>query len=237
MFAERNFKLWQPMGVFFYKLRSMTRHQESLLNVKNIFTNQLHALKRGAYIEKSVISQIKKQVTFIDKQIAEIERKIILHIKSDAEIEKKANNIAAIKGVGIQTIAVIIAETNGFILFENSSQLVSYAGYDVVENQSGKHRGKTKISKKGNGHIRRILHLSAFTVVRCKVALFENLYKRTFETHKVKMKSYVAVQKKLLLIMYALWKNETEFDSNYLKKNTTEEELESSSLVNLPKAS
>jgi transposase len=51
----------------------------------------------------------------------------------------------------------VIAETNGFTLFENSKQLVSYAGYDVVENQSGKRVGKTSISKKGNYRIRRII--------------------------------------------------------------------------------
>ena len=51
--------------------------------------------------------------------------------------------------------------------FANQRQLVSYAagppgGYDVVENQSGNRSGKTRISKKGNSRIRRILHLPAF---------------------------------------------------------------------------
>jgi transposase len=233
MFSERQFNLWQPMGKFFYKLRSMTRHQEALHSIKNVFSNQLHALKRGVYQEKTIVKQVQKQIDLTDKQITEIEAKIILHIKSDPEIEKKVNHIVAIKGVGILTAAVVIAEMNGFILFESASQLVSYVGYDVVENQSGKHRRKTRISKKGNSHIRRILHLPAFCVVRNKVAPFENLYKRTFENHKVKMKNYVAVQKKLLVIIYALWKNEMEFDEEFLKINTREVEQESPSLVSL----
>lgn len=166
-----------------------------------------------------------------DKQIIVIEAKLSLRIKSDPEVEKKVTNIALIKGVGILTIAVFIVETNGFILFENASQLVSYAGYDVVENQSSKHSGKTRISKKGNSHIRRILHLPAFCGARNKVAPFENLYKRTFENHKVKMKSYVAVQKKLLVIIYAPWKNEVEFEKDFLKTNTREVKQESPSLV------
>jgi transposase len=234
MFAERQFNLWQPMGKFFYELRSMTRHQEALQNIKSVFKNQLHALNRG---EKTVVKQIEKQIDLVDKQIAEIEAKITSHIKSDPEIEKKVNNIVIMKGVGMLTVAVLIAETNGFVLFENAGQLVSFAGYDVVENQSGSHKGKTKISKKGNSHIRRILHLPAFNVVRCKVVPFVNLYKRTFENHKVKMKSYVAVQKKLLVIIYALWKNEVEFDKDFLKTNTKEVEQESPSLVSLSKAS
>jgi transposase len=231
MFAERQFDLWQPMGKFFYELRSMTRHQEALQNIKTVFNNQLHALKRGVYVEKTVVKQLQKQIDLANKQIEEIEAKIIAHIKSNPEIERRVNNIVVMKGVGILTVAVLVAETNGFILFENARQLVSFSGYDVIENQSGSHKGKTKISKKGNSHIRRILHLPSFSVVRLEVAPFVNLYKRTFENHKIKMKSYVAVQKKLLVMIYALWKNDVPFDEDYLKTNTREEEQASTSLV------
>lgn len=67
------------------------------------------------------------------------------------------------------SVVTVIAETNGFALIKNQRQLVSYAGYDVVENQSGKRAGKTKISKKGNSHIRRILHMPALNAVRYEV--------------------------------------------------------------------
>ncbi|MBK9457357.1 MAG: transposase [Bacteroidetes bacterium] len=45
-------------------------------------------------------------------------------------------------------VATVVAETNGFILFENYKQVVSYAGYDVVENQSGNHIGKHAYRKR-----------------------------------------------------------------------------------------
>src|SRR5205085_11951660 len=98
---------------------------------------------------------------------------------------------------------------------------ISYAGYDVIENQSGNHIGKTRISKKGNHHIRRILHLPAFNVVRYEVPPFLSLYNRTLERHHTKMKSYVAVQKKLLVIIYGLWKTNGTFNENYHKENIT----------------
>jgi transposase len=46
------------------------------------------------------------------------------------------------------TVVKIIANTRDFYLFQNITQLISYAGLDVVENQSGKHNGKIWISKK-----------------------------------------------------------------------------------------
>jgi transposase len=42
-----------------------------------------------------------------------------------------------LQGVGILTVCVILAETNGFKLFGNVRQLISFCGYDVKENQSG----------------------------------------------------------------------------------------------------
>jgi transposase len=50
--------------------------------------------------------------------------------------------------------------------FTNQRHLVSYAGYDVVENQSGNRSGKTRISKKGNSRLRRFLHMPSFNAVR-----------------------------------------------------------------------
>ena len=122
------------------------------------------------------------------------------------------------------TAATILAETNGFELFDNSKRLVSFAGYDTVENQSGKYTGKTRISKKGNARIRRSLFMPAFNVVRFKQTPFSDLYERTYARHGIKMKSYVAVQKKLLIIIYALWKKNEAFDNKYNTKSNIQEE-------------
>jgi hypothetical protein len=88
-----------------------------------------------------------------------------------------------------------------------------------VENQSGKHVGKTKISKKGNSRIRRILYMPALSAVRWKVKVFADLYERVYQRTGIKMKGYVAVQKKLLTTIYALWKNDSAFDPNYQQRN------------------
>lgn len=115
----------------------------------------------------------------------------------------------------------VVSETNGFTLIENGKQLVSYAGYDVVENQSGKRVGKTSISKKGNYRIRRILHLPSFNVVRFEGGLFKSFFDRLIDNGKKKMQAYVAVQKKLLVLMYTLWKNDTPYQPNYQPKATS----------------
>jgi transposase len=221
MGAEQKLEPWQPMSDFYYQLRSLTRHYESLQDIRINLKNQLHADNAGMYVNKQVSKQLNKLIETVDKQIADIEISIQKHIASDNMVQEKVNAVMKIKGVGLITVATLLAEANGFLLFKNAAQLVSYAGYDVVENQSGNHIGKTRISKKGNCHIRRILHLPAFNVIRYEVSPFLSLYNRTLERHHTKMKSYVAVQKKLLVIVYGLWKTNSAFDANYYKGNIT----------------
>jgi transposase len=60
-----------------------------------------------------------------------------------------------------------LAETNGFELIRNKRQLTSYVGLDVKEKQSGTSvKGKPRISKSGNRHLRKAMHLLGLTAVR-----------------------------------------------------------------------
>ena len=108
-------------------------------------------------------------------------------------------------------IYTIIAETNGFELIKNKAQLVSYAGYDVVENKSGTSLDSpTRISKKGNSFIRRALYWPAITAVQHEPE-FKQLFNSVFEKTRIPMKAYVAVQRKLLVLIYTLFKKDEAF--------------------------
>ncbi|MDO1451515.1 transposase [Rhodocytophaga aerolata] len=215
MGAEQNLPLWQPMSKVFCHLRILTREHESLQQTKNILNNQLHALSHAQFKSKSTQKRLLSMIKLIDKQLESIGQEIHHIVESDAELKRKLQYITQIKGVGMLSAVTIIAETNGFTLFENQKQLISYAGYDVIEKQSGKRIGKTKISKKGNYRIRRILHLPAFNVVRYERGSFKIFFDRLIDKGKKKMQAYVAIQKKLLVVMYTLWKKDTPFNANH----------------------
>jgi hypothetical protein len=160
-------------------------------------------------------------IKLTNSQIESIQTEVAHIVDADPELKRKLEHITQIKGVGLMSAITVIAETNGFTLFENSKQLVSYAGYDVVENQSGKRAGKTSISKKGNYRIRRILHLPSFNVVRYEGGFFKSFFERLLVNGKKKMQAYVAIQKKLLVLMYTLWKKDTPYQPNYEQKATS----------------
>jgi transposase len=215
MGAERKLKVWDPPADFFAELRCITRHHQSLQELKTAQQNILHAHEASSNKAKLVKKQLKQTIKSIDKQLERLKEELSIQVDKNPDIRRKVDQICKIKGIGELTVCVIIAETYGFELFNSAKQLISYSGYDVIENQSGKHVGKTRISKKGNSRIRRALFLPAFNAVSPDQPIFYNLFTRTLDKHKIKMKSYVAVQKKLLTTIYALWKNEEDFIKDY----------------------
>jgi transposase len=226
MICEQSLPEWKPMSKNIYLLRGLTRQIQAITKESCILKSQLHAQKFSMYKNKEVIKCLNQQLKLGEKQKELLESKVIQIIDEDETLKSKCEKICKIKGLGKLSFAVIVAETNAFTFFENIGQVVSYAGYDVVEDQSGKHRGKSKISKQGNGRIRRIMHLPAFNVVRLKQKPFVDLYNRIYERSKVKMKAYTAVQKKLLILVYTLWKRNEAYDPLYGNKSSGEKELE-----------
>jgi transposase len=115
----------------------------------------------------------------------------------------------------VLTAATVLAETNGFELVNNKRQLSSYAGLDVVEKQSGTSvKGKPGISKKGNKHLRKALHLPALSAIR-NDERYKAIFARLVARHGVKMKAVVAVQRRILELMYVLYRTNTPYDKNF----------------------
>jgi transposase len=218
MGCEQKLSLWHKPAEETMQLRDLTRYLEFLNQQMTECRSRLESYEHRGIPTDAVTKYLNTLIKTLKKQIQEVNNQIQQHIKINPELEKQVANITSINGVGVLTAAVIIGEMNEFKLIENQRQLVSFCGYDVVENQSGKRRGKTRISKKGNAHVRRILHMPALNVVRLNVKPFKDLFDRVVQRTGIKMKGYVAVQKKLLTTIYALHKKNETFDPQSTNK-------------------
>lgn len=210
--VERKFKPWQPADPFFKQLRSLTRYHSQIQEQKTALMNMKHAHSKTIGEAKFVLNNINNIINYLEKQLTKCLQQIEELINSKPEIKNRIANICTTKGVRIITASTIVAETLGFHLFNSNKQLVSYAGYDVVEKQSGiSVNGKSHISKKGNKYIRKALYFPAisYTAHNQNAKLF---YERILERRKIKMVGYVAVQRKLLVLIYTLWKKNEPFD-------------------------
>jgi transposase len=224
MGVQQTLEQWKPISKKLYSLRSLTRQIESLQNTKTVVNNQLEAASHSPFADKFVIKSLRSVIEKLDKEILACKKKVESMIVNDEKLNAKYKLYSDLKGFGLMTFAVIVSETGGFELFKSQSQLVCYSGYDIIENQSGSRTGKTKISKKGNTHIRKILHMASLNMVRYEITVFKNLYERVYERTKIKMKGYVAIQRKLLCLIYTIWKRNEAFDLCYQNRKTSLEQ-------------
>lgn len=204
---------WQPPHPLFAALKQLTREKHQLQQELTIIKNQLHAEQTKAITSLTSIKRMKARSKLIEKQITEVQKEINNLVNKDASIKEKISNVCTIPGVGLQTAVTVIAETNGFDLVRNARQLVSYAGLDVIQKQSGTSvRGRSHISKRGNPHLRHCLHLPSFTAVKYNIPM-QQLHTRIVEKQSIKMKGYIAVQRKMLMLIYTLWKKNETYNS------------------------
>ncbi len=71
--------------------------------------------------------------------------------------------------------------------------------------------------------------MPAFNVVKHELR-FSEFYQRIMTSKEKKMIGYVAVQKKILVIIYSLWKNNQAYDSNYLQQQNITRDHEQENL-------
>lgn len=207
-----NFKLGSPLV---RQIRKLTRERKSLVDEKTVIKNQLHAEQHSANKLSSSIERMQNRIAYIEEQIKLVEAEAALLIKEDDFLARKIKLMTSIPGVGFVTAATVIAETQGFSNINSIKQLSSYAGYDVKQRESGKYKGKTRISKQGNSHIRQILYMPAISSISHDKAI-RNFYDRVNKNKASTLIGLTAVQRKLLGLMYTLWKKDMKYDKNYL---------------------
>ncbi|MEW6009662.1 MAG: IS110 family transposase [Candidatus Omnitrophota bacterium] len=211
---ERKLTPWSPPEPFIRAIKGLAREYLSLKTMMTEIKNQIHAKQSANYSDKDIIKRKRRLLNELQKQIDEILQQIKKHFQSKPGLYDKITKVATIKGIGEITIIIILAETNCFEHVTNINQLISYAGLDVVLNESGKKKGKTTISKRGNKFIRRAMFMPAMSACRSNTEMKET-FARLVSRGINKKAAVIAVARKLLVLIYTLWKNDSVFIRNY----------------------
>lgn len=108
---------------------------------------------------------------------------------------KYVDKLLEIKGIGIITVAGFIAEVGDITRFDKAKELQKLAGLELVADSSGKHNGKTRISKRGRKRLRYLLVQAAVSVIG-KNEEFRQIHEYYTTRHNnplKKMQSLIAV--------------------------------------------
>ncbi len=120
--------------------------------------------------------------------------------------------LRSIPGIGSTTAATLVAFIGDIHRFPTPEKLVAYIGLDCRVFQSGTSvKGKGYISKRGNKYLRHILFNAAFAARRHNPAL-KRYHERKLKEGKHYFSSLCAVERKLVHIIYAVWKRRRPFE-------------------------
>lgn len=211
---SRSLQLWQPPSEQFRRLKELVREHTSIQQLLVKTQNHLHAKQHAHVANHSTIARLQAQAGLFEHQLASIETEIRSLVDQDTDLKGRIDHIVSIQGVGFMTAVTVTCETNGFAMINSAKQLASYAGLDIALRQSGKHTGRSSISKRGNRFIRSALYMPALTASRCNPQL-KVFYQRLVDRKANKKLALVAVARKLLCLIYTLWKTNTDYNPNY----------------------
>ncbi len=211
MGAERNLAHWQPAHPNLRQIKALVRQRQVFVQERTMMTNRLHATQHSEDAWPEVMERYQLFIDQLNEQVQQLDQQIDHLRKNDRSLNEQVQLLTSIPGVGVVSAVNVLAESGAMQLFENREQIVSYAGLDVVVHQSGSSvQKRSRISKKGNVRLRTALYMPAVSLTRSS-GPFKKLYDRVLKRTGIPKKALVAVQRKLIVVMYALIKKQEHY--------------------------
>lgn len=158
----------------------------------------------GEYAARFKIQQLMEELELISSQLEALETEM-------AETLKKTDiseYLLSITGMGVVSLATCLGELGDPLRFEDARQMSRLAGYNLIEDSSGKNKSGTCISKRGRKNLRSVLYQISLTMVATNKEMRQLYdYLKTRENNPLKkMQALVVISKKVLTMIFTLSK-------------------------------
>lgn len=148
----------------------------------------------------------------LDRVIAKVDRQL-RSLARELGWEADLERCRSIPGIGeLNALALLASFRRGD--FQRSDQFVAYLGLDVRVRDSGKSRGRRKLSKRGNPELRRLLYNAAMSASRTRH--FKAFYERYRARGLSTTASAMALARKLVRIAFALLTKGDKFEEKVI---------------------
>lgn len=141
----------------------------------------------------------------IDEQIARVDA----FLNKEWGQDHRVLRLMTIPGIGRFTAIALVVELGDILRFPSAKHLTSYLGLAPVVRSSGEHLWTGPISKQGNRLLRWLLICAAVKLSRRPGPL--RAWARSLKVKKGKKVAHVAVARRLVGIIYHIWKEEIDY--------------------------
>lgn len=151
----------------------------------------------------------------LNTQIAELDTQVT----NGAREDERTRRLMTAPGVGPVTAVAFVATIDQVARFRNAHQLESYLGLVPREWSSSETQRKGSITKAGNTRMRWLLVEAAWCILRRKKKPETALLRDWADRIALRRGSHVAavaLARRLAGILYAMWRDHTEYDPNQI---------------------
>lgn len=189
------------------RLRTLVRRRWKLVGIRTQVQASCGSIKEAGRELKALLARI-------DALIAKLELLI------DKQLEGNAGRarIASITGVGPVVSAVLTADLDAYS-FASADGFVAYYGIDPVPDDSGKRKGKRKLSKQGQRLGRTMLYNAALSAVTSKV--WKPVYEQCLARGLEKVQALLVIARKIARCAWSIHKHGTLFDPTRVSRALT----------------
>lgn len=209
--------VWQPERQTISKLRQLVSLRKRLLNARNTLRVPLDEVAnfQDKKLQKEMDKLNRKPIEALEKQIAEVDKKIKVLIKEDDSLKHLFELVTSVDGVGEVVFCEMVIATNEFKLFSCPRKFACYSGVAPFEHTSGTSiRGGTRVSHLANKQMKKLLHMAALSVVSGKGEMAD-YYHRKVKQGKNKMLVINAVRNKIIHRVFACIRDDRKYEKNY----------------------
>jgi transposase len=155
------------------------------------------------------VRELKAELNAVVERIEQVIAKIELMIEKLLDGNKDRERIKTIKSVGPVVSAALFSDLNTGE-FQSADSFVAYYGLDPRPNDSGRVRGRRKISKQGQRLGRTLLYAAAMSATKTKA--WKHLYQRCLDKGLSKVQSLVVIARKIARTAWSIYTHKTTFD-------------------------
>jgi len=217
--ARMPFVPWTPPSAAAWGLRAVMRRVVVLTELLVQERNRLHAVEATDVSPAVLRRHLKQQIASLGRQIVQLEREARALTEPVPALRAGLARLRSIKGVGLRSALLILAELAVWPADLTARQWVAQAGLDPRPIQSGTSvRPPVRISKHGNSYLRRALFMPALVAVRHNAAV-QRLATELAARGKAPLQVLVAVMRKLLHSIHGMLRTDTDFDGEKFRRS------------------
>ena len=204
MVAHEHTKLhaWIPPTPQQREIDRLIKRRATLISLREAVGMSLHEL--GGFAD-----ELKALRTRFNQLIARIDLRVKALVEASPDRKQNFTRLCTITGVG-PVIGTALVNALERVPIKSADAFVAFTGLDPRPDDSGQHRGKRRLSKRGPAELRRLLYLAAMSAAKTKT--WRPLYKHYRAKGLSGTATLVILARRIARTAWSIYTHQTEFD-------------------------